>query len=97
LLGKLQVYVQLNLKATVQTGFKYLIPIPFYVEAIFTVAGILFRMVQSFFCRCRVPVLEGAKHIRFSQFSCKKLTCFAPSKAVPGFLDGATTSIINFS
>jgi hypothetical protein len=84
-------------KATVKTGFEYLILTPLYVEAIFAIAGILFWMVRSFFCSCQVPVLEGAKHISFSQFSCEKLICFAPSKAVPGFLDGATTSIINFS
>ncbi len=72
-----------------QTGFKYLILTPLYVEAIFVVAGILFWMVQSFFCHCKAPVLEGAKHISFSQFSCEKLICFAPSEAAPGFLDGA--------
>ncbi len=47
------------------------------------------------FCHCQVPVLEGAKHISFSQFSCEKLICFAPSKAILGFLDCATTSIIH--
>jgi hypothetical protein len=82
--------------ATVQTGLEYSILTPLYVEAIFAIAGILFRMVQSFFCCCQVPVLEGAKHISFSQFSCEKLICFAPSKAVPCFLDGATRSIIIF-
>jgi hypothetical protein len=87
----------LNEKATVQTGFEYLILTPLYVEAIFAVAGILFRMVRSFFCRCQVPVLEGAKHISFSQFSCEKRICFAPSEAIPGFLEGATMSVINFS
>jgi hypothetical protein len=76
---------------------EYLILTPLYVEAIFAVAGILFWMVQSFFCHCQVLVLEGAKHISFSQFSHEKLICFAPSKAVPGFLDGATTSVTNFS
>jgi hypothetical protein len=73
LLGKPQVYVQLNEKATVQAGFEYSILTPLYVEAIFAVAGTLFRMVRSLFCRCQVPVLEGAKHISFSQFLCEKL------------------------
>ncbi len=56
--------------STVQTGFEYSIQTPLYVEAIVAVAGIWFWMVRSFFCRCQVPVLEGAKHISFSQFSC---------------------------
>jgi hypothetical protein len=83
--------------ATVQTGFEYLILTPLYVEAIFAIDGIVFWMVQSFFCCSQVPVLEGAKHISFPQFSCEKQICVAPSKAVPGFLDGATMSIIKFS
>jgi hypothetical protein len=57
-----------ELKATVQTGFRYSIPTPLYVEVIFAIAGILFWMVRSFFCHCQIPVLEGTKHIGFSQF-----------------------------
>jgi hypothetical protein len=36
-------------------------------------------------------VLDGANLFSFSQFSCEKLKRFAPSEAVPGFLDGVTT------
>jgi hypothetical protein len=36
-------------------------------------------------------VLDGANRFSFSQFSCEKLKGFAPSKAVPGILDGVTT------
>jgi hypothetical protein len=35
-------------------------------------------------------VLDGANLFSFSQFSCEKLKGFAPSEAVPGFLDGVT-------
>jgi hypothetical protein len=38
---------------TVQTGFKYSMLTPLYVEAIFAIAGILFWMVQSFFSIAR--------------------------------------------
>jgi hypothetical protein len=36
-------------------------------------------------------VLDGANLFSFSQLSCEKLKRFAPSKAIPGFLDGVTT------
>ncbi len=41
-------------------------------------------------------VLDGANLFSFSQFSCEKLERFAPSKAVPGFLDSVTMRYYNF-
>ena len=41
-------------------------------------------------------VLDGANLFSFSQFSCEKLKRFAPSEAVPGFLDGMTTRFLCF-
>jgi hypothetical protein len=43
--------------------------------------------------RVSEPVLDGANLFSFSQFSCEKLKRFAPSEAVPGVLDGVTTSL----
>ncbi len=41
--------------------------------------------------RVSESVSDGANLFSFSQFSCEKLKRFAPSKAVPGILDGVTT------
>ncbi len=41
-------------------------------------------------------ISDGCEDICFSHFSCAKQISSYPSKAVPGFLDGATTSINNF-
>jgi hypothetical protein len=41
-------------------------------------------------------VIDGANLFSFSQFSCKKLKRFAPSKAIPGISDGVTTRFYGF-
>jgi hypothetical protein len=84
LLGKLEVYNILDKVASDQTEF-----ILFYTKS-YVCENSLF-----YFCCCLDPdldgakhpdpVLEGVKHIHFSQFSCKKIILFAPSKAKPGF------------
>ena len=46
--------------------------------------------------RVSESVLDGANLFSFSQFSCEKLKRFAPSEAVPGFLDGVTMRSLVF-
>ncbi len=53
LLRKLQVYVQLNQKATVQTGFEYLILTPLYVEVFLPLPGSCFGWCKAFFAIAR--------------------------------------------